>query len=144
MGFLSELIGGAFKPIADVVEHVLPSGDAKVQLQKAILDGQLQIAEQTLDYKKEVLDSQAKIIAAEAQGNSWVQRSWRPITMLTFLSLTVCDSFNWLPNRLAPEAWQLLQIGLGGYVVGRSVEKTVPAVVAAISSRSNTPAGGNV
>ena len=134
MGFLSELIGGAFKPIADVIEHVLPSGDAKVAAQKAILDGQVALAEQTLAYKQNLLDSQAKIVVAEAQGNSWLQRSWRPITMLTFLGLTVADSFGWLPNRLAPEAWQLLQLGLGGYVVGRSVEKVAPAIVSAMSS----------
>jgi hypothetical protein len=43
--------------------------------------------------------------------------------MLTFLALVVFDSFGWLPNPLANEAWTLLQIGLGGYVAGRSAEK---------------------
>jgi len=43
--------------------------------------------------------------------------------MLTFLGLVVCDSFGWLASPLAAEAWVLLQIGLGGYVTGRSVEK---------------------
>ena len=54
-----------------------------------------------------------------------MQRNWRPITMLTFLALVVCDSFGWLANPLASEAWTLLQIGLGGYVAGRSVEKVM-------------------
>ena len=45
--------------------------------------------------------------------------------MLTFLGLVVCDSFGWLANPLAAEAWTLLQIGLGGYVAGRSGEKIV-------------------
>jgi hypothetical protein len=43
--------------------------------------------------------------------------------MLTFLVLVVFDSFGWLPSKLAPQAWILLQIGLGGYVAGRSAEK---------------------
>jgi len=60
---------------------------------------------------------------AEAQGGSWLQRSWRPITMLTFLVLVVTDALGLLPFRLAGEAWTLLQLGLGGYVVGRSGEK---------------------
>ena len=43
--------------------------------------------------------------------------------MMTFLALVVMDSFGFLPFRLASEAWILLQIGLGGYVAGRSGEK---------------------
>jgi len=46
--------------------------------------------------------------------------------MLTFLILVVCDSFDLLVFRLSDEAWVLLQIGLGGYVVGRSAEKIIP------------------
>ena len=43
--------------------------------------------------------------------------------MLTFLVLVVADSLQGLPSSLASEAWTMLQIGLGGYVVGRSGEK---------------------
>ena len=45
------------------------------------------------------------------------------MTMLTFLILVVCDSFGWLAFRLSNEAWALLQIGFGGYVVCRTGEK---------------------
>lgn len=43
--------------------------------------------------------------------------------MLTFLVLVVLDSFDILANPLSDDAWLLLQIGLGGYVAGRSAEK---------------------
>jgi hypothetical protein len=43
--------------------------------------------------------------------------------MLTFLALAVGDSMGLLATPLRDEAWSLLQIGLGGYVVGRSGEK---------------------
>jgi len=59
----------------------------------------------------------------EAKGQSRLQRNWRLITMLTFLILVVCDSFGMLAFRLSDEAWLLLQIGLGGYVVERTGEK---------------------
>jgi hypothetical protein len=49
--------------------------------------------------------------------------------MLVFLALATSDALGWLPNPLRDEAWLLLQIGLGGYVVGRSVEKGVKMVV---------------
>jgi len=133
MGVL-DVIGAIFKPISDVIDHILPSGDAKIQLQQKILEGQMQAAASLMDYEKQLLAAQAQIITAEAQGNSWLQRSWRPITMLTFLVLVVCDSFGWLPFRLASQAWTLLQIGLGGYVAGRSLEKIAPSVAGALSS----------
>ena len=48
--------------------------------------------------------------------------------MLTFLNLIVCDSFGLLTFRLTEETWMLLQIGLGGYVLGRSAEKIIPGI----------------
>jgi hypothetical protein len=86
-----------------------------------------------MDYEKQLLEAQSSIIKAETQSQSWIACNWRPITMLTFLVLVVCDAFGWLPFRLAGEAWSLLQLGLGGYVVGRSVEKVAPAIANAIA-----------
>jgi hypothetical protein len=81
-----------------------------------------------LEYETQLLKSKTDIITAEANGQSWLQRSWRPTTMLTFLALVVFDSFGWLANPLAQEAWTLLQIGIGGYVTGRSIEKITDKV----------------
>ena len=122
VGFL-ELVESAFKPIADVVEHLTISGDQKAQLQQLVLQGQLTAANQAANYEQQLLEARTKVILAEAQGGSWLQRNWRPITMMTFLVLVVCDSFGLLAFRLAAEAWSLLKIGLGGYVIGRSAEK---------------------
>ncbi|MEC8127436.1 MAG: 3TM-type holin [Pseudomonadota bacterium] len=83
-----------------------------------------------LELERERLAAQAGLVAAEAGGASWLQRNWRPITMLSFLGLVVADAFGLLAFRLADQAWLLLQIGLGGYVVGRSVEKISPQITA--------------
>jgi hypothetical protein len=92
----------------------------------------LQAAQSTVDYESKLLDAKSSIITAEAKSDSWIARNWRPITMLTFLVLIVCDSFGVLHQPLAPQMWTLLQLGLGGYVVGRSVEKTAGPLVGAI------------
>ncbi len=81
-----------------------------------------------MTYEKTLAESRSRIIEAEAKGHGVLQRNWRPITMLTFLLLVVCDAFGLLAFRLAEQAWTLLQIGLGGYVVGRSVEKVAPGL----------------
>lgn len=131
---ITDIVAGIFKPISDVIEHVTVSGDEKVKLQGAVISGQLAAAQSTIDYESKLLESQSSIVLAEAKSESWIARNWRPITMLTFLVLVVCDSFGWLPFRLAAQAWALLQLGLGGYVVGRSVEKTAGPIVSAVVS----------
>ena len=88
---------------------------------------------EALALERERLAAQAAIVSAEAGGASWLQRNWRPITMLSFLGLVVADAFGMLAFRLADQAWLLLQIGLGGYVVGRSVEKISPQIAAGSS-----------
>lgn len=132
MAGIADVVAGIFKPISDVIDHITVSGDEKAAIQKAVIAGQLQAAQSTVDYESKLLDNKSAIVLAEAKSDSWLARNWRPVTMLTFLGLVVCDSFGWLPWRLASEAWSLLQIGLGGYVVGRSAEKVAGPIVAAV------------
>ena len=47
----------------------------------------------------------------------------------------MADLFGLLAFRLLAEAWGLLQIGLGGYVVGRSVEKVAPQITASLDQK---------
>ena len=77
------------------------------------------------------LNAAVQVIVAEATGN-WLQRSWRPIMMLTFTGLIVARWMGWTAPNLSPEEyehlWSIVQLGIGGYVSGRSAEKIVPAV----------------
>lgn len=122
------LLAGAIAPITQLIDDLHTSEEERLTVKTKLFEMQTVMAAKLMDYEKSLIDAKARIITAEATGQSWLQRSWRPITMITFLVLVVADSFGWLTNRLAPEAWTLLQIGLGGYVVGRSVEKIAPKV----------------
>ena len=74
------------------------------------------------------LEAQVSVITTEAQGN-WLQRSWRPLTMIWFSVLIGMYWFGMAPDYLiqSPETvnqlFELLKIGIGGYLVGRSAEK---------------------
>ena len=118
----------AVEPLAEMVDELHTSDDERNRFKQVIFTIQNKMAAKVLDYESQLMEAQAKVITAEAQGASWLQRSWRPITMLTFLLLVVADTFGMTTFRLAEEAWTLLQIGLGGYVVGRSAEKVLPKV----------------
>lgn len=76
------------------------------------------------------LEAAAKIIVAEAQGDSWLQRNWRPLLMVMFGTIIannylVVPIFNTPPADIPPDMWDLLKLGVGGYVVGRSAEKSI-------------------
>lgn len=127
MGFL-DLIAGIFKPAAELIDELHTSEEERIKQQRRLLEIQAMVLDSSLEYEKELLTAKANIVNSEAKSEHWVTATWRPITMLTFLALAVGDALGWLPNPLRDEAWMLLQLGLGGYVVGRSAEKVIKTV----------------
>ncbi len=121
-------LSGLVSPLTNLIDELHTSEDERLQVKASIFEMQTQLADKVMEYETKLMQAQAQVITAEAQGASWLQRNWRPITMLTFLILVVADAFGLTAFRLADEAWTLLQIGLGGYVVGRSAEKIVPKI----------------
>ncbi len=117
------LISSVFEPAAKLIDELHTSEEERIDAKTRMLASQTALTMKVLDYEAQLAQMKSSIVLAEAQGKSWLQRNWRPITMMTFLVLVVMDSFGFLPFRLAGDAWTLLQIGLGGYVAGRSGEK---------------------
>lgn len=127
MRFL-DLIAGIFKPAAELIDELHTSEEEKLEQKRRLLEIQAMVLDSSLEYEKEMMTSRAEIINSEAKSEHWITATWRPITMLTFLALAVGDSLGLLQTPLRDEAWTLLQIGLGGYVVGRSAEKVIKEV----------------
>jgi len=112
--------GGVIKQIGDVIDNLFTSDEERANAKIKVLEV---LKEQQLELQK----LQTEIIVAEASGN-WLQRSWRPILMLSFGFIViyvkfVAPLFDLKIPELENEFWDLLQIGIGGYVVGRSAEK---------------------
>ncbi len=123
MGIINTIIG----PIADVISEVVPDADLRRKLKTEI---QAKLISQETTLTKAARD----VIVAEAQGESWMQRNWRPLTMLSFTAVII-NNYIIAPYVQAyggvavvleiPDGmWGLLTMGLGGYVVGRTLEKT--------------------
>jgi hypothetical protein len=79
------------------------------------------------DYESKTLDLQTSVIVAEAQGESWLQRNWRPVTMLAFVAIIILYWFGIQPENLTQDTinklFQIIQYGMSGYIIGRSGEK---------------------
>ena len=125
---ITDLIAGIFKPAADLVDNLHTSEDERLQAKGHLLDVQAAAMQRVFDYETETLAGQQAIVTAEAKSDHFLVAAWRPITMLTFLVLAVGDSLGLLATPLRDEAWALLQLGLGGYVVGRSGEKIAKVI----------------
>ena len=91
---------------------------------------------QLLAHQGEIEAAAAKIIQTEAASTHWLAANWRPLTMLVFVGLIVARWFGWAAPGLSEaeylKLWSIVEFGLGGYVVGRSVEKIVPSVAQAL------------
>ena len=120
---ITDLIAGIFKPAVELVDELHTSTEEKLKAKGHLLDVQAAAMQRVFDYEAEMLEAKSKIVDAEASSQHWLTANWRPITMLTFLTLVVGDSLGWLPNDLRDETFLLLEIGLGGYILGRSGEK---------------------
>lgn len=54
----------------------------------------------------------------------FLTRSWRPVTMYVFLGLIVVAQLG-VTGPVPEPVWPIVQFAMGGYVVGRSLEKAV-------------------
>jgi hypothetical protein len=108
-----------------IIERVWPNpadqAAAKLELLRLQQSGELAI-----------ITAQSSIVKAEAESEHWLAACWRPILMLTFGALIVARWFGWAAPDLSEaeylKLWSIVELGLGGYVIGRSAEKIVPQV----------------
>lgn len=126
---VGEILGIVGKIAGTVAERLFPNPEH--ELKRLELQQALQAA--VLERTSEIERAAAEVVKAEAQGQNWLQRTWRPITMLVFVALIVARWLGWsAPNLSQAEAlklWDIVEIGLGGYVIGRTAEKVLPGLV---------------
>jgi hypothetical protein len=119
---------GAIAPLAKIlfstIEKCVPDKDLQEKLKA-------QLNQQLLQSSTEELKAAASIVEAEAKAG-WFTASWRPLLMYVLIFILVWNYIlgpvikiftgTIITFELPGDVWTLLQIGLGGYVVGRSGE----------------------
>lgn len=124
MAFIATLL----RPVTEIFGRVIDKAVVDKDLARAL---KADFVHQVMAVEAAELEAKAKILVAEISGESWLQRNWRPITMLMFVGFI--GSY-WLgyaapglseAERLA--VFDIVKIGLGGYVLGRSAEKGIKA-----------------
>ena len=136
MGTLFDILGGPVKGLVDsvggIIDDLSTSDEERLTAQATLLklerDFQVSIMDADVAFAKE----QAKVLEAEVASSSWLASSWRPILMLVFTyiiahNFVIAPLFSITVVPIPEPMWELLKIGVGGYIVGRSAEKIIPA-----------------
>jgi len=132
------IVGDLITAGTNLIKSYFPpdlSPEQKAKLEQGLAEAQNQLTTNIIKYSENELKQRANIIKAEAQGESWIQKSWRPITMLVFVFI-IANNYILFPYislfggkatalDIPPDMWDLLKLGLSGYVIGRSVEKGI-------------------
>lgn len=120
------LAGPIAEVLGKVIDGVIPDRNEAERIKQETMA-------RLLAHEGAELEARARIVLAEAGGESWLQRNWRPILMLVIVAIVANNYLVapylealGLPSRdldLPDQLWNLMKIGVGGYVVGRSGEK---------------------
>jgi len=124
----------AVAPLAKILFNTVDKAVADKDL-AAKLKADLQT--QMLQSHTQELTAAARVIEAEAKAG-WFASSWRPLLMYVLIFILI---WNYVLGpvilfffkasitiTLPGDVWTLLQIGLGGYVVGRSAESVARTI----------------
>lgn len=115
--------------LGKVVGNLFPDPEQKARAEAEMM-------KTLLAHQAEIEGAAAKIIQTEAASQHWLAANWRPLTMIVFVALIVARWFGWAAPNLSEaeyiKLWSIVEFGLGGYVVGRSVEKIAPTIAGAI------------
>ena len=119
-----QVVAPLAKILFNTIDKAIPDKDLAAKL-KADLQTQM------LQSHTQELTAAARVIEAEAKAG-WFASSWRPLLMYVLIFILI---WNYVLGPvllfffkasitidLPGDVWTLLQIGLGGYVVGRSAE----------------------
>jgi Holin of 3TMs, for gene-transfer release len=129
--FIAKILGIGAKETVDAIGNAIDKidrSDEKLELQLKYKQLLVDIEGSYLDYENKLLESRSKIVEAEVKGESWLQRNWRPILMLIcvfilFNNYVLVPYFNIPMTVMDDHIWNLMEVGIGGYVAGRSLEK---------------------
>jgi hypothetical protein len=148
LDIISGGIGSLIGSIGGIIDDLTTSDEEKLAAKLALSQLENTITIRLIEAEQTVVQEKAKVLIAEAQGESWLQRNWRPITMMTFVfivawNFVVAPLFGAMYLEIPAPMWNLLQLGIGGYIIGRSVEKGITTWKKPVNT-AGAPTGYNV
>ena len=140
LNWVKELI----TPVSNLIDDLHTSSEEKLGLRNKLIELEYGFASSVLEFETkkleseaEVLQARAEVIKAETTSDSWLTRSWRPIVILSFAALVILRwlglaDVDSLSEELELKLMSIIQIAIGGYILGRAGEKILPSILDSI------------
>ena len=127
---LGNPIADIIKGAGDIIAKFVPDPQAKIDATMKLAQLQQSFNEKLVDADMEFAKAQADVITTESKSDSWLARNWRPILMLTFTfiiawNFIISQIFSLKLLPIPDQMWELIKLGVGGYVFGRTGEKMI-------------------
>ena len=89
LGTISEF----FNPITKLISEVIPDSDLRKQLEVQLKELETNLSTEVLKLEGRALEAMAKVAAAEADSDSWLQQNYRPILLIGMFIMMVLQGF---------------------------------------------------
>lgn len=144
---MTPILSSVFETVSNVVSGTvgkfIEDKDKAKELETALT---AQLTTSVVELMGRELDAQKSVIVAEAQGESWLQRNWRPIIMMALSTMVCIYWMGWTHQELDQpvilKILDIVQIGLGGYIGGRTAEKLADRGVEIFRTRAAAMSAG--
>jgi len=124
--------GNIIDKVGKAIDDNVTSDEERLTLQKEMQELSNQFNSKILELEMKTLETQANVLNTELKGDNWLQKSWRPLTMLAFVGLIISYWLGYNPPNLTQvdREWlfRIIAVGIGGYTLGRSGEKIAKVV----------------
>tara|TARA_R100000005_G_C4999661_1_gene206424 strand:- start:85 stop:657 length:573 start_codon:yes stop_codon:yes gene_type:complete len=138
---ISSLVSGLAGPVSNIINKFITRKEDQMLAQAELEKVTSSFKEKILENQKSILEAQRDLIVTEMKGSA-MQRNWRPALMWIII-FVIANNYLLAPFlnhiiqlfgggailpilELPDKLFNLMSIGLGGYVVGRSAEKIIP------------------
>lgn len=128
LGLAGSVIDGIFKGDENHQKRSM----AKLELERVLIQNEFEIAK-----------AAAGVVQAEAASTHWLAANWRPLTMITFVLLIVSRWLGFAAEGMTEaeylSIYDIIKIGLGGYVGGRTIEKVSDKIAPLFKGKGGKP-----
>lgn len=122
--------------VANGLDNLFTSDEERLKAQNMLEQIRNGMKSELIQAFTKITKMQGDIIVAETNGESWLQRNWRPALMALF-GFIIANEYVVQPyvqimfdvtipvKPITQDMWDLLKLGVGGYISALGVKKVV-------------------
>lgn len=133
---ITDFVAKIFEPAVKLVDELHTSKEEELeiklkleQIKSEIEKAKIALSSKMIEYHTQLVESRSDVVIAEAKGESWIQRTWRPILMVMFAIIIVATWLGFSSSTVSEEMHlrllDIVQGGIWGYIGARSFDKAV-------------------